>query len=258
MLRREEYDIPKLSAEERRALAERIFPVIRAVSPGESLEDFIADYGSDCWAMSMAVYLDQDQVVGYARYKIATRSIEGEDYKLLRLDITLLPGYRGKIPYERYYFKEAWRRREILRERNLYGLLLCLSPAPYYHVGKYYRAIYPRPGRHDAAQERRLERLLAAFGLSRTSGRPYTIKLLPRGFVEAEAEREGWRRHPSPLVRFYLEHCPGYHRGEALVAVAHLTAAGLLAGLWRLVADQLLKKLGLRRRHRLSRGEEHR
>jgi hypothetical protein len=243
MLRCEEYDLKKLSPEERQSLARQIYPVIEAIHSCETIDDFVSEFNAECWAMSMAVYRDDSRVVAYARYRISDLLIDDTSYKIVRMDISIDPQYKGKIPYKRFYFKEALRLREVLREKNLYALCLCLSPVPYYYIATYYREVFPHPsllsGPQSGSRQALLQRFLEASSLRSLPEKPYVVKLLSQGFVETEDERERWERHPSPYVAFYRQQCPNYTQGEALVAIVHLTASRLVVGLCRMLLDRL-------------------
>lgn len=242
-----QYDINKLGAGQKQSLARHIFPVIEEVSPGETLDDFVKDYNQPHVYNAMAVYeTEEGQAAGYVRYKVDQIWSEGLDYLIARLDVTIKPAFRGSIPLGRFIIKEGFLKPELYTHPRFFACLLCASPAPYYTIANVVPDIYPHPAKRDSKCETLLAALIQAQGLKGADGCPYAIQLFPTGFIESEAEREGWRRHPSPFVQLYLRECPRYAEGQAMVALVRLSPAMFVRSALKHGADRILKGLGIR------------
>lgn len=249
MLRPKIVDLLRLPPDRRAGIAATVHPIIQQVSPCETLEDLVADFNAPCRAMGLATWFDGDTAAGYARYKISRLRLPGP-CDVLRFDVTVRREYYGRVPFSRYFLRELFLRRELLGTTPFYGLFFCASPAAYYLLARTCPGIHPRPGPGDAGKDELLGRLAEAAGHPLAAGRRYSVGLWDRGFTESAAEREGWRRHPSPLVKFYLDHCPDYARGEALAIFVRITPALLLRTAARHLLDLARRRLGLTRSFR--------
>lgn len=179
------------------------------------------------------------QAVGYCAVHLFQRRAAGREVKVLRGQAGLLKDYRGRnsnMPFLagcmlRYWLRSPW--------RPMYFLGAMIHPSSFIQMHKYAAGMWPSPER---GMEQPLARLAAelcgSFGMAAPAAeRPFVVKLgiLTR---DSQTDRQFWLQHPRPAARYFVEHNPDYHEGHGLLAMAELSPAAILNGVWRYLRDR--------------------
>ncbi|MEZ4385406.1 MAG: hypothetical protein R3A79_29025 [Nannocystaceae bacterium] len=183
---------------------------------------------------TICVYRDHaGAVVGHLACHTYVTTVDAAPTVILCGDVRL-PQQAIDSSVAAFFAKETARALLGRRGRRLYFVGALLDPAAYAQL---YRLaddrIWPRPAcaTPPAIDALRVE-LAAIVGLGdRTDDS--AVRELERRRLWDDDELARWRQHPRPEVHYFVGRNPGYDRGQGLLTLIEISAAGLLRGLLR-------------------------
>jgi len=238
-------------------LAKEIFDLYEHYWPEFSYEDFYAEHFTTPVVSQARIRRDPaGRVVGWglgAGWDIEAR---GKPFRLLTGLVAVLPEYRGA---DRAFF--GWGTLCVLREAALARLAgrtpvliaICSSPVTFRSGMRYFPSSYPPFGREleDEDLWRDVYRAaLPVLHLPTDAGEGAIHTGVRQDYSDSELEH--WRSHQDPLVRTFMEHCPGIGRGQELIVIHPIRfrdAPGIVARMFGDMIDSRMRKRKRRSAH---------
>lgn len=233
-----------LSAEERRQLAEELFPIhqqVFDVSERESFARFVIDSKAEhTWIQRHKN--EAGETVGYVALHVFERQIDGQPVAVFRAAAGSLRAYRGGSITMRFGLKRLLCYLLKNPGRQLYYLGALVHPSSYTLMAHHFGTLWPR--REQGTPPKLLafmDVLAREFGLERVSPEQPLVRRVGWRPRDTEAEREYWQHCDKPASRFYLEANPGYVEGHGLLTLVPLSAANVME-LMRTVCKRKLRQ----------------
>jgi len=249
------FDLAKLSEPKRRELLHQVWESVnRKIFPTVSDDDFhdllmSKDVPVNC----LHIYCDDGgRIVGYVNCRVL--EIAGPDgrYSILRFCTNILSEYRGLGSTSKFIVQQLLRYyvSKVFQKTKVILFFTANSPASYYGVARYAREIYPNPrGETPSKARMMLENIsqLCGLDMKRTNFNDFTTHYEGVEVHESDQESEAWKHKSHPAVRFYLNNCPNYKQGQALITMAPIDLSNLSYSLITWTVDLILKKSGVRK-----------
>jgi hypothetical protein len=182
---------------------------------------------------------DRGEVVGTCTLKYYDVPYKGRSLIIVKIGVGTLPEARGGRFTLRCVLVEALHHAVKYAGEEVYFFSTMIHPVTYQLASRVLGGGYPAPSAVQDPELAELAQFLAEhFGLPRAASEHPFVFREGRSTVESADERERWRRKTDPAVRFFLDTCPNYARGECFIFLAPVpvwiaaTAGGSFVKAW--------------------------
>lgn len=210
---------------EQRALFEETIPAWITIfgTPATDLESYWFENKS----RETVIYVQRDQagkVCAMLTFKQYDVTYRGRAITVVKLGVGALPQVRGNSFTARCVAMEAVYAALTYPAGEKYVFSTSIHPVTYRIFTRFMSRFYPYPDRPQDPALADLARFLADhFGLTKAdSPHPFVFEER-RASLESPEERRSWLTSSDPAVRFFVDKCPNYHRGECLIMLAQLS-----------------------------------
>lgn len=231
----------RASSKEQMALFEETAPSWTAIfgTPAEDLERYWFDHES----RETNIYVQRDpagKVCATLTTKYFDVRYRGRTITVAKLGVGALPQARGKRFTARCVAIEAIHAALTYSRSEVYAFSTSIHPVTYRFLAHSMPRFYPHPERPQDPALADLALFLADYyGLEKAdSPHPFVFKER-RATVETPEERRYWHGSSDSAVRFFLDTCPRYHRGECLIMLAPISRWFFLSALGKYGTDRL-------------------
>lgn len=239
-------DPAALSATERQHFAERLYALHCKIFDGVEREQFYI-YVIDSPAPWTRIRIFENLAgdwVGYCAVHRFHETIQSRSCVVFRAEAGILRAYRGRSMTLWFGFAEAIKFRLLHPFSTLYYQGCFVHPSVLYMFSRYFRTYYPRA---DEPLPRNIERILLemadVFHISPVPGQTPMVRHVGWVTRESDRDRDYWRNHPNPSVKFYIQENPGYVSGTGLLTLVPLTFANIFTSLGRFLLNSLKRRI---------------
>ena len=237
----------RLSPTERERLIDALFAVHCDVFDGVDRASF-ARYVVDSPAEATWIEVlmgDGEQIVGYFALHRFDRTLDGRTVAVFRAEAGIRRTHRGGGSLGALMLRTLlpYRLAHPLQAVHYLGCLV--HPSSYTTFEAIARTLYPhRRGAPPPEIQRMMEALGDAFGLAVVQPDAPLVRRVGWITRDTEVEQAYWRKCMRPAARFFLEHNPGYVRGDGLLTLVPISLPNLMVGLYRFLRRKLARRWG--------------
>lgn len=228
MLHIETINLKKVHQRIRKELALQCFnEIFQKIWEGVSFEDFYRMFFSPADLEKVFLFKTPDQnLAGYFIYRAIEMDIKQKKYGIARLSTNILPQYFGQNLLHRIVFIESMKYflKSLLSRRSFMIFFTANSPASYCVMKRRSRKVFPCPklGVPEAYRE-----------LMRETCQRFQVPLIdeenfvshyPVTLRSSVAKHMEKSTQEDEIYRFYMERCPRYQEGQALVIMKPVSA----------------------------------
>jgi hypothetical protein len=166
---------------------------------------------------------EQGELCGTLTCKYYEVLYQGRRIIIAKVGVGILPEVRGGRFTMRCAVTEAVRHAIKYASDEVYLFSTMIHPVSYQITSRVFNRFYPY---HDRPQDPELEELARFLADHFELRRPETDDPLifqeARSTMETAEERAYWQQKSDPAVRFFLDRCPNYGKGECFIFLARL------------------------------------
>jgi hypothetical protein len=240
-------DLKTLSAGQRSRLARELYDLHSEIFDGVDLEVFDRyAFQSPARETALRIYRDADErPVGYFVAHVYEHTFRGRTVAICRGEVGFRSDARGHNQIATFALGVALRYKLRHPTTPMYYLGALVHPSSYAQLTRFADRVWPSPKTPTPPPEE--AELLAAldehFGLRPVDPQRPLVREVGWTTRVTAAEDRHWRAHQNPAVRFFLQHNPGYGRGEGLLTLSPLTLTGMLRSAGRFIGSKLSRWL---------------
>ncbi len=242
LVRKQTIKVNPLTAAERDALADELFPINDEVMAGADPEVFRADLETPAGTTTTVQIFRNaaNEAVGYSVARRLELNINGRDIIVMRAAAAIKDQYRGGGSTLMLGFILSVLSKIQRPTSEVYYFGTLLQPTSYYLMTKFASVIWPN---HKQQTPPEIEDLMVSIatkvGLEPLDeAYPLAFKT-PRTVVETPEERQYWLTTERPEARCYLQHNPRYFDGSAMICLIPLDWRNLAETFATFVAEKI-------------------